>query len=256
MAKYDPLEIYLSGVRSETVRLTFAEMDGILGSPLPRSAYQYSAFWGNSTEGSTHVWADAWQRAGWRVTGFNLDQRYVDFRRFRAPPTDSRESTARLADSDRDVVPEDDVGGPSELNDQCVGEEVQLVAIKTRRGQAPFRERLLRAYDSTCAVSGSKVEPLLEAAHIVPHAVMTNYAVTNGILLRSDVHTLFDLHLIAIDIELQVKVSKSLKWTEYWQYNGRRMFALPASMQEYPSPTSLSLHHDLFLAREEALEDR
>ncbi|WP_258168499.1 HNH endonuclease signature motif containing protein [Paraburkholderia sp. BL21I4N1] len=84
---------------------------------------------------------------------------------------------------------------------------------------------------------------------------LTNYAITNGILLRSDIHTLFDLHLIAVDSDCRVAISRSLEWTEYAQYRGRRLLALPADQQEHPSRDSLKLHHDLLVARDKALDD-
>ncbi|MGF6773802.1 putative restriction endonuclease [Paraburkholderia sp. GAS199] len=254
MAKYDSLETYLRNVRGKSVRLTFDEINGILPSPLPRSAYEHSPFWSNTTVGSTHVWADAWQRAGWRVTGHSLENQNVDFRR-------SKEAQAAAGNDNLGEEVETDAEDPKEethagdnRDGRQEGEEVQLVAIRTRRGQPDFRDRLLRAYNGTCAVSGSTVVPLLEAAHIVPHAVETNYATGNGILLRADIHTLFDLHLMAVGADCRVAISRSLEWTEYAQYRGRRLVVLPADQEEQPSLDSLKLHHDLFVAREEALE--
>lgn len=72
--------------------------------------------------------------------------------------------------------------------------------------------------------------------------------------MRSDIHTLFDLHLMAIDADCRMAISRSLEWTEYAQYRGRRLAVLPSDKGEHPSPDSLKLHHDLFVAREEALE--
>ncbi|WP_454875363.1 HNH endonuclease [Paraburkholderia xenovorans] len=255
MAKYDSLEAHLRNLSGDSVRLTFDEINRILPSPLPPSAYEYPPFWSNTTVGSTHVWADAWQRAGWRVTGYSLEQRYVDFRRLRTESSDASQERAEKG-GETDAV-ESGLHAPAVNwgDGKQEAEERQLVAIKTRRGQPDFRDRLLRAYNTTCAVSGSTIEPLLEAAHIVPHALVTNYAITNGILLRSDIHTLFDLHLIAVDSDCRVAISRSLKWTEYAQYRGRRLLALPADRQEHPSRDSLKTHHDLFIAREEALAD-
>lgn len=254
MAKYDSLETYLRDVRGKSIRLTFDEINRILPSPLPRSAYEHPPFWSNTTVGSTHVWADAWQRAGWRVTGHSLEKQYVDFRRFKDAQAEAgNDSLGGEAETDVENLKED-AHAAGNHDGRQEGEEIQLVAIRTRRGQPDFRDRLLRAYNRTCAVSGSTVVPLLEAAHIVPHAVETNYATGNGILLRSDIHTLFDLHLMAVDADCRVAISRSLEWTEYAQYRGRRLAALPADQEEQPSLDSLKLHHDLFVAREEALE--
>lgn len=207
MAKYDALEAYLRNLRDDSVRLTFDEINAILPSPLPRSAYEHPPFWSNTTVGSTHVWADAWQRAGWRVTSHSLEQQYVDFRRIEP-------DGARFGNRAEAPATGQDAESAGSGDDRPEGEERQLVAIRTRRGQADFRDRLLRAYGGTCAVSRSTAEALLEAAHIVPHAVETNYTTTNGLVLRADIHTLFDLHLIAVDAEGRVAVSRSLEWTE------------------------------------------
>lgn len=76
---------------------------------------------------------------------------------------------------------------------------VKYGAIKARRGQASFRNRLLAAYGRRCCISGCRVEALLEAAHICPHSKAPNYETRNGLLLRADLHTLYDLHLLGVD---------------------------------------------------------
>ncbi|MBR8058928.1 HNH endonuclease [Burkholderia dolosa] len=256
MAKYDALETYLRSLAGDTVRLTFDEINKILPSRLPRSAYEHPPFWSNTEVGSSHVWADAWQRAGWRTVGHNLEQQYVEFRRFAAGPSgELQDHTQPLIEGD--AVASGPIARDATRNEdrRNTSEDRQLASIWTRRGQQKFRERLLRAYGSVCAVSGSTVEPLLEAAHIVPHALETNYAVTNGLLLRADIHTLFDLHLIAVDADGRVSVARSLEWTEYAQFRGRRLAALPVNQAERPSPEQLKRHHNLFIAREEALDD-
>lgn len=78
-------------------------------------------------------------------------------------------------------------------------DSVRYGAIKARRGQADFRARLMTAYGRRCCVSGCRVEALLEAAHIRPHAEAPNYDTRNGLLLRADLHTLYDLHLLGVD---------------------------------------------------------
>ena len=254
MAKYDDLEAHLRKQLGDTVRLTFDEINQILPSRLPRSAYEHPPFWSNTEVGSSHVWADAWQRAGWRTVGYSLEQQYVDFRRFRKePPGVSQDSAPRVTENPA-PQPDDEAMTAVGTDGLPDAEEKQLVAIRARRGQVDFRERLRRVYRATCAISGSTVELLLEAAHIVPHALETNYATSNGLLLRADIHTLFDLHLIAVDPDGRVAVSRSLEWTEYAQFRGRRLAAVPADQKACPSPAQLKRHHDLFIAREEALD--
>ena len=105
-------------------------------------------------------------------------------------------------------------------SDKIFIDENVLRSIKSRRGQSAFRNLLLEHFDSTCCISGSKVIQVLEAAHIYPHADETNYTINNGLLLRSDIHTLFDLGLIKITELGVVKVLNSLNGTEYERFNG------------------------------------
>jgi hypothetical protein len=120
-----------------------------------------------------------------------------------------------------------------DLSNSKVDEKV-LQSIKTRRGQTGFRKALLDAFYGTCCVTGCKVEALLEAAHIIPHSAETNYSVLNGLLLRSDIHTLFDLGLLVINEAGIVMVDSSLKNSEYFQYDGDRIMngQLPSKMSE------------------------
>ena len=80
-------------------------------------------------------------------------------------------------------------------------DEYRLQSIKTRRGQSVFRDRLMMAYGRQCVITRCRVEGLLEAAHITPHSEHTDYDVSNGLLLRSDIHTLFDLNMFGIDAD-------------------------------------------------------
>lgn len=76
--------------------------------------------------------------------------------------------------------------------------EILSHQIEERRGQSEFRKNLLKAYKYKCAITGCNAEEALEAAHIVPCSKEENYDLENGLLLRADIHTLFDLRLINI----------------------------------------------------------
>jgi hypothetical protein len=71
--------------------------------------------------------------------------------------------------------------------------------IKERRGQRRFRDALRGRYGDLCLVTGSKCLAVLEAAHICPYKGENDNDPTNGLLLRSDIHTLFDLDLLGIE---------------------------------------------------------
>lgn len=67
-----------------------------------------------------------------------------------------------------------------------------------RRGQPRFRRLLLDAYLGRCAITGTAIPALLEAAHISRYRGDHTDRVDNGLLLRADIHTLFDLHLLTV----------------------------------------------------------
>lgn len=106
-------------------------------------------------------------------------------------------------------------------------DSIRYGAIKARQGQADFRARLLAAYGRKCCVSGCQVEALLEAAHIRPHAEEPNYDTRNGLLLRADLHTLYDLHLLGVDEFGAVHLSKEVADPYY-----RRLVAENACVTE------------------------
>jgi hypothetical protein len=145
-----------------------------------------------------------------------------------------------------DDQPEDDDGSPGADDVRRMG------TIKIRRGQAEFRASLIGAYAGRCAVTGSRIVDLLEAAHILPHAEGTNYRASNGLLLRADIHTLYDLHLLSIDERYRVQLSKALETSEYRRYHGSDLLALPGTMEQQPSADNLRVRHHRFLTKEAA----
>ena len=117
------------------------------------------------------------------------------------------------------------------------------VMVHRRQGQPAFRRALLRAYAGQCAVTGCSVEPLLEAAHIHPYRGDETNKVQNGLLLRADIHTLFDLGLITVDAQGKVTVASRLKGTEYWTFQGA-LLRKPANAPDWPSQLALTYHRD------------
>jgi hypothetical protein len=117
-----------------------------------------------------------------------------------------------------------------------------LTAIVRRHGQPAFRRQLLRAYAGQCAISGCTVEAVLDAAHIVPYKGPETNHPANGLLLRTDLHTLFDLGLVAVDTEtMRVFIAPSLAGTCYQQYNGKQL-CLPSDPISHPSREALGQH--------------
>jgi hypothetical protein len=84
-AKYEGLGGYLKfrGSFTDTVRLGFARIDGIIGDNLPMDAYKSAGWWDNT---SSRLHAKAWLEAGWEVQEVNLKEGYVVFKKEGKPP--------------------------------------------------------------------------------------------------------------------------------------------------------------------------
>lgn len=95
-------------------------------------------------------------------------------------------------------------------------------SIQKRQGQEKFRNALINYYQGRCAISGCEVTGVLEAAHVEPYCFSKNNNPNNGILLRADLHTLFDLNLIVIhpySKKLEIKPALLLS-EDYKKING------------------------------------
>ena len=119
--------------------------------------------------------------------------------------------------------------------------------VQPRLGQALFRRLVTDAYGRRCAASGERVLPVLEAAHVVPHARGGQPALDNGLLLRTDLHRLFDAGYMTVDPDRRrLVVSPRLKsefhnGVEYLRLNGMPL-AAPAPGFPGPSRENLAYH--------------
>jgi len=109
--------------------------------------------------------------------------------------------------------------------------------ILPRLGQGTFRIAVTEAYERACAVTGEHSLPALDAAHIKPFASDGPHDVTNGLLLRADIHRLFDSGYVTITPNLQLEVSSRLR--EDYQ-NGRSYYPLHGSPIRIPVLSHLS----------------
>ncbi|MBD2094280.1 HNH endonuclease [Trichocoleus sp. FACHB-591] len=113
------------------------------------------------------------------------------------------------------------------------------VSIARRQGQSQFRQRLLEAYNYCCAITQCNAREALEAAHILPYSDTVNNHPSNGLLLRADLHTLFDLNLLVIEPEtMRVRLAPSLQNTDYRVLDGE-LIHLPQSRVFYPDRAAL-----------------
>jgi len=114
-----------------------------------------------------------------------------------------------------------------------------------REGQSEFRSKICKAYDNTCCISGVNVDELLEAAHIQEYINRNSHHVQNGLLLRVDLHRLYDSGLIYIDKNYTIQVSSFLNDTLYEEFKGRQI-TLPRNKNHWPSKEALKLRRNLF----------
>lgn len=103
--------------------------------------------------------------------------------------------------------------------------ERTLREITKRQGQGAFRSGLLTVYEGRCAITGSAVQHVLEAAHITPFLGPETNHISNGLLLRSDLHTLWDRGLIYLCDDLKLQLKPSLETSEYFGLAGEKVRA-------------------------------
>lgn len=117
-------------------------------------------------------------------------------------------------------------------------------SIKLRRGQRAFRNELFKIYNGKCPISLCSISHILDAAHITPYTGIETNNIQNGILLRTDIHTLFDLGLLTINANtFNVIIHPSLKDTDYYNLYHNKKILLPERLEKQPSKKSLLYHN-------------
>jgi len=129
------------------------------------------------------------------------------------------------------------------------------ILVAPRLGQRSFRALVTDAYNYRCAISRERTIPVLQAAHIRPYAEGGSHELSNGLLLRSDLHTLFDQHYLTIHPNKKTLIV-SRRIREQFE-NGRDYYALndrpllqPAHEVALPSLASLAYHYERFAEKE------
>lgn len=116
-----------------------------------------------------------------------------------------------------------------------------------RLGQGSFRIMVTDAYERKCAITNEKTLPALDAAHIKPFVESGQHIVSNGLLLRRDLHALFDKGYITITPSNQVEVSRRIKeefenGRDYYRLQGIQI-RLPNKPSDRPSRDFLEWHN-------------
>ncbi|MEA2560545.1 MAG: putative restriction endonuclease [Acidobacteriota bacterium] len=127
------------------------------------------------------------------------------------------------------------------------------VLVRPRLGQGTFRVLVTDNYERRCAVTGEKALPVLDAAHILPVGQGGQHQVDNGLLLRTDVHRLFDKGYVTVTPDGRFLVSRRLKddfdnGEPYMPFNGERIW-MPGDPARRPSREALEWHADTLFLR-------
>lgn len=138
---------------------------------------------------------------------------------------------------------ENQIPDPHEpLNLEKIEDATALRQVVLRRYQSVFRQALLSKRPNRCAITGTTELSVLEAAHIIPYAerFADRDKPENGILLRSDIHKLFDAHLISINPKTkEIEVSEKIETPDYLSLRCRIVV-------DEISPISLDFHFEKF----------
>jgi putative restriction endonuclease len=122
------------------------------------------------------------------------------------------------------------------------------VPVRPRLGQRSFRVAVLDSYGRRCAITNEKTLPVLEAAHIRDYHDLPVHSINNGILLRADIHKLFDSGYVTVTPEYKFEVSRRIKeefenGRDYYALDGSRI-RLPEDIADRPAVESLIWHNE------------
>ncbi|MEV0131172.1 HNH endonuclease [Dactylosporangium sp. NPDC050688] len=117
-----------------------------------------------------------------------------------------------------------------------------------RLGQQAFKGVVLDAYRHRCAITGAKIRPVLQAAHILPLPNGGEHRLDNGLLLRSDVHIMFDRGYLSVDPKHRLLVSPRLRedfgnGEEFYSRHGQQI-SVPDRAADRPNREFLEWHVD------------
>ncbi|HVZ26385.1 MAG TPA: HNH endonuclease [Sediminibacterium sp.] len=124
----------------------------------------------------------------------------------------------------------------------------QSILTKVRLGQGAFRVLITDAYSRKCSISGEKTLPVLEAAHIKPYTKSGPHFISNGLLLRSDLHKLFDSGYLTITTDFKIEVSNRIRQEfengkDYYQYHGALLRNIPTREMDKPNKNYIEWHN-------------
>jgi putative restriction endonuclease len=168
-------------------------------------------------------------RARWIPVPESFARTVVKFKGYSTAETDGLQLWESVQEA---LTGESAASGLSSRAQQRYGEPV---LIRPRLGQGAFRFLVTDTYRRRCTVSGERTLPALDAAHIRPFSDGGSHEISNGLLLRRDIHRLFDLGYVTVSPEMRFEVSKKIR-EEY--KNGRHYYSLHGTSIELPDDTA------------------
>lgn len=120
--------------------------------------------------------------------------------------------------------------------------------IRPRLGQGAFRVLVTDSYNRRCAITQERTLPALEAAHIRPYGDGGEHKAQNGLLLRRDIHSLFDAGYVTVTPDLRFEVSRRIKeefdnGRHYYELHGKPIVA-PEDTSRRPDSGALRWHNE------------
>lgn len=170
-----------------------------------------------------------WPREQWLPTPASFALNTVVGKGYNTDDADGRYIWDAIAERAQATLPAERFGQP--------------MAVRPRLGQGAFRLAVTDGYDRRCAVSGERTLPILDAAHIRAFSDGGEHESSNGLLLRTDIHRLFDLGYVTVSDDRRFEVSHRLKsdfdnGKHYYDLHGT---ALRAPLQNFPPPAAEAL---------------
>ena len=164
----------------------------------------------------------------------------VSFKTYR---TSSAEGLA-LWESVHDRLNRSDVPGMAEAGARFGKPQL----VRPRLGQGAFRVLVTDIYERRCAITQERTLPALEAAHIRPYGDGGEHEARNGLLLRRDIHSLFDTGYVTVTPDLHFEVSRRIReefenGRHYYAHHGQRI-SLPEQLDQHPDSDLLAWHNE------------
>jgi putative restriction endonuclease len=187
------------------------------------------------------------ERAQWIPVPASFALTTVTFKTYSTEDPDGR----RLWEAVADKLPEamNETSEPaSETGERHQARYGDPILVRPRLGQGAFRILVTDNYGRRCAISRERTLPALDAAHIRPFSEGGRHRVSNGILFRRDIHSLFDLGYVTISPDFKFEVSRRIReeyenGRDYYAYHGRDV-VVPHDHERQPDRSALIWHNE------------